>query len=741
MSALPRSNVPPATVRTPRAVIEDRMVGFPNLVGARMVRRVLGSLVTSLLCALAVGASGFDVRDVGSMASIAAALGIIGCAFRVGVLDVVFGRLREYSAAPTLLVAATFTVPGASIAIASLIVHGTRWVLGRAQRHDDRIEFGACHVIGLTAFGAASAGAMPGVVGTVSAAMGLVALTVGRAESRHLQDVIGSARIAVTLLLPVPAALIIAPLVALPLPVVALAVLVPCHVLVRRMVRRAQLRQSLAIELADIVDARIPWRAQHVSTVCDLARDVAAELDLSIVEQRRSWWIARLMDVGLVGTPEGPMSSARRLDPREQIAVQYHSVRTSELISLIGFGPHVVDGVLYHHERWDGTGPLAREGDAMTPPTRIASACDAWCAMVATRPHRAAMEPRDALELLRADAGAHHDPDVIRAMERLLPQIARGWDDPVSAPVPESDPDVGSDARRLQAVAYDPAVQDAAYRQHIIARCRAIVRADQIPVLFVRPGVRVADLSWLSEPGAEIWAAPTTTVINCVDSIGVYRYELGSEDLRVLDPDGATRARGTHPPTRAFEWRLFSSSSIVNWVVTPLIIVALVAVAWFTAFVTATVPSESMRPTLSCQDRIIIRSLGESSSLPHRGDVVVFDLAKMAGAAPGQPKDWLVKRVVARGAHEVRLLDGVLRVDGVPVSLPPSDQFPADRRWVMRANDVFVIGDNSLASIDGRLYGPVGRSAIVGTVIGRLWPPSLIHADPGVQRPSTKLTC
>jgi HD-GYP domain-containing protein (c-di-GMP phosphodiesterase class II) len=59
---------------------------------------------------------------------------------------------------------------------------------------------------------------------------------------------------------------------------------------------------------------------------------------------------------------------------------------------------------------------------------RIVSACDAWDAMITTRPYRRALSTADALQELRRCSGTQFDPVVVRALcaevdsARELPQ-------------------------------------------------------------------------------------------------------------------------------------------------------------------------------------------------------------------------------------------------------------------------------------------------------------------------------
>jgi two-component system, cell cycle response regulator len=69
------------------------------------------------------------------------------------------------------------------------------------------------------------------------------------------------------------------------------------------------------------------------------------------------------------------------------------------------------------HERFDGTGyPDRLAGETIPLGARIVSACDAWDAMITTRPYRRALSTADALAELRRCSGTQFDPVVVRAL-------------------------------------------------------------------------------------------------------------------------------------------------------------------------------------------------------------------------------------------------------------------------------------------------------------------------------------
>jgi len=74
-----------------------------------------------------------------------------------------------------------------------------------------------------------------------------------------------------------------------------------------------------------------------------------------------------------------------------------------------------------HHERWDGTGyPQGLKGKQIPLEARIFAVVDVFDALVSDRPYRAALSKEKALEHIRAGAGRHFDPAVVKAFVMLI---------------------------------------------------------------------------------------------------------------------------------------------------------------------------------------------------------------------------------------------------------------------------------------------------------------------------------
>jgi signal peptidase I len=157
----------------------------------------------------------------------------------------------------------------------------------------------------------------------------------------------------------------------------------------------------------------------------------------------------------------------------------------------------------------------------------------------------------------------------------------------------------------------------------------------------------------------------------------------------------------------------------IAWIKT-LISAAVYAVLIVTfGFQVARVEGMSMAPTLEDQDRLIVNKLEYRIGEPRRGDIVMLYY-------PVDPSKSFVKRVIAEEGDQVRIVDGQVYVNDVPLN---DDYVPAEYRshddWgpkVIPPGYYFVMGDHRNNSSDSRHWGYVPKKYIIGKVQIRWWP-------------------
>jgi len=136
-------------------------------------------------------------------------------------------------------------------------------------------------------------------------------------------------------------------------------------------------------------------------------------------------------------------------------------------------------------------------------------------------------------------------------------------------------------------------------------------------------------------------------------------------------------------------------------------------------FQVARVEGLSMAPTLGDQDRLIVNKLAYRLGPPRRGDIVMLYY-------PANPDKSFVKRVIAEEGDTIKIEDGRVFVNNVPMAddfVPPEyrshEYRPAE---AVREGYYFVMGDHRNNSSDSRHWGEVPKKYIIGRVQLRWWP-------------------
>src|SRR5262245_8787862 len=192
--------------------------------------------------------------------------------------------------------------------------------------------------------------------------------------------------------------------------------------------------------------------------------------------------------------------------------------------------------------------------------------------------------------------------------------------------------------------------------------------------------------------------------------------------LTAADPVAAVEVSATEPPAADSDplapWRRMGREFVAG--VQTLVSAAVYATLIVTfGFQVARVDGLSMAPTLEDHDRLIVNKLVYELGDPRPGDIVMLYY-------PLNPEKMFVKRVIAREGDTVRIVDGRVYVNDVPLH---DDYVPLEFRshddWgpqVIQQGYYFVMGDHRNNSSDSRHWGPVPKKYIVGKVKVRWWP-------------------
>lgn len=143
------------------------------------------------------------------------------------------------------------------------------------------------------------------------------------------------------------------------------------------------------------------------------------------------------------------------------------------------------------------------------------------------------------------------------------------------------------------------------------------------------------------------------------------------------------------------------------------------------------VSGASMEPTFHTGEYLIVDQLSYELGDPHRGDVIIFKY-------PLIPSRYFIKRVIGLPGETIKISGNKVEIKevGKDAFITLDEQyveFPKESNveMTLAPDEYFVMGDNRMASLDSRSWGPLKESFIVGKAFVRLFPLTKVDFLPG----------
>jgi HD-GYP domain-containing protein (c-di-GMP phosphodiesterase class II) len=177
-----------------------------------------------------------------------------------------------------------------------------------------------------------------------------------------------------------------------------------------------ELFQSTVSVLAETIEKRDPYTAGHTQRVTDYSVMTAERLGLPEKEINDLRLSAILHDVGKIGVRDHILLKKSPLDHEEFQQMMRHPEHGADILNHSRLLRNIVDGVRYHHERFDGNGyNHGLQGYEIPLHARIIAVADAFDAMTTDRPYRRGMEFSAAIAEIIKGSGSQFDPAIAEA--------------------------------------------------------------------------------------------------------------------------------------------------------------------------------------------------------------------------------------------------------------------------------------------------------------------------------------
>ena len=194
--------------------------------------------------------------------------------------------------------------------------------------------------------------------------------------------------------------------------------------------RRGQVLERFAAAtletLLNAIEANDADTGMHVRRVAACSLIIADAAGLDERAKRSVERIALFHDIGKIHEALFDIvHEPKRLTAAERRAVATHPRRGAEVLAPIAtFYPELPQGVLSHHERWDGKGyPRGLRGRRIPFAARIVTIADTFDAVTHSRRYRGAAGIDRAIEVLECGRGTQFDPELVDLA--LLPPVLK----------------------------------------------------------------------------------------------------------------------------------------------------------------------------------------------------------------------------------------------------------------------------------------------------------------------------
>lgn len=185
------------------------------------------------------------------------------------------------------------------------------------------------------------------------------------------------------------------------------------HMYQRKLLETNSVHSNIVASIKATLFEKSNETEEHAERLVTLSKSIGIALGLSHSELDKLELLATLHDIGKMGIRDYILTKPANLTESEWTEMKRHpeigyriAITSPELMP-------VAEGILCHHEWWNGGGyPKGLCGENIPLLSRIIAVVDAYDAMTNDRPYRKAMGHDAGLENIRKNAGTQFDPRI-----------------------------------------------------------------------------------------------------------------------------------------------------------------------------------------------------------------------------------------------------------------------------------------------------------------------------------------
>ena len=189
----------------------------------------------------------------------------------------------------------------------------------------------------------------------------------------------------------------------------------------RKMLKTESIHSSMIMSLRKTLQEKSDETEEHIDRLKMVAQKLGKKVGLSLSQIDELSLIAVLHDIGKVTIADSILLKAGKLTKKEWEAMKRHpEIGYKIASSSLQLAP-IAEGILYHHERWDGNGyPGGLKGKNIPLLSRIITIVDSYDVMINGRPYKEPMTREEVIEELGRCAGTQFDPELVKDFIQII---------------------------------------------------------------------------------------------------------------------------------------------------------------------------------------------------------------------------------------------------------------------------------------------------------------------------------
>jgi putative two-component system response regulator len=202
------------------------------------------------------------------------------------------------------------------------------------------------------------------------------------------------------------------------------------HLLIQEKTRNVtELKDAILSTMAELVEYRDEQTGGHISRTRfylemmleGMRQHGVYTAELANIDMELALQSCQLHDVGKIAIPDHILLKPGRLTPEEFEQIKQHTLFGEKVILQLktktqdsDFAEYARIFAISHHEKWNGEGyPYGLAGTDIPLLGRVMAIADVYDALVSARPYKEPLTHREAVDIIREDAGTHFDPTLV----------------------------------------------------------------------------------------------------------------------------------------------------------------------------------------------------------------------------------------------------------------------------------------------------------------------------------------